>query len=271
VSPSASALADRPLFFCSTHSQITCWAVSKSDDPQNVVSASGDMPVRWPRLGNLVQKGFTMQFGFLPKPLDVSDSDISVRSTADGRAILAEFESDGRVSDGWHEMLVDRYELPSTHKIEVHGSQDDDELKFLILVLGFLHGLRLLPEGWVHLHPASVKTGRFNNFILKESEILPCLMLASNFYRENRQTRNVKRLLSAITLSHWGQTQSLQFDEFNYLYMAIDACWKIFRAIHPAAVQRSGHIKHPQRPRIMCHILGLSLPTVFDPSSAINV
>jgi len=212
-----------------------------------------------------------MQFGFLPKPLDVSDSDISVRSTADGRAILAEFESDGRVSDGWHEMLVDRYELPSTHKIEVHGSQDDDELKFLILVLGFLHGLRLLPEGWGHLHPASVKTGRFNNFILKESEILPCLMLASNFYRENRQTRNVKRLLSAITLSHWGQTQSLQFDEFNYLYMAIDACWKIFRAIHPAAVQRSGHIKHPQRPRIMCHILGLSLPTVFDPSSAINV
>jgi hypothetical protein len=223
-----------------------------------------------------------MQFGFLPKSLDVSDGNISIRSTADGRTILAEFESGGRVSDGWYQKPVgkvrqaERYELPLTHEIEVRASQDDDELRFLILILGFLHGLRLLPEGWGHLHPTAVKTGRFNNFGLKDSEIIPCLISASNFYAENRQTRNVKRLLSAITLSHWGQTQSLQFDEFNYLYMAIDACWKICEARYPTAVQRfrcgkRKTITHSKRSKIMCDILGLSLPTIFDPSSAISV
>jgi hypothetical protein len=220
-----------------------------------------------------------MQFGFLPKSLDVSDGNISIRSTADWRTILADFETNGHVSDGWFLMPIqkvrqaDRYELPSTHEIEVRASHDDEELRFLILVLGSLFGLRLLPEGWGHLHPTAVEIGKCNNFVLKDSEIIPCLVSASKFYAENHRTKNVKRLLSAISLSHWSQTQPLQFDEFNYLYMAIDVCWAICKARYFTAVQHLGygkHIPHSERPKIMCLILGLSLPTIFDPSSAIK-
>jgi hypothetical protein len=194
---------------------------------------------------------------------------------------LADIVSRGDVSNGWLQMparewgRVGRYELPSTHDIEIRASQDDEQLRFLILVLGFLLGLRLLPKGWGHLHPTAIEVDKCNSFSLMDSEIIPCLELASNFYQRNRQTRNVKRVLSAISLSHWSQVQPLQFDEFNYLYMAIDACWKICRDIHPAAVERYGskkgkYIPHPERPEIMCHILNLSLPTIFDRSSAIT-
>lgn len=220
-----------------------------------------------------------MQFGFLPKSLDVSDNNISIRCTADWRKITADIVSTGHVSEGWLQMPIrkvrqaDRYELPLTHEIEIRASQDDEALKFLILILGFFLGLRLLPKGWGHLHPTAVEIGKCNNFVLKDSEIIPCLVSALNFYAENRQTRNVNRLLSAVSLAHWSQTQPLQFDEFNYLYMAIDACWAICNAKHSTAVQhfRPGkHIPHSERPKIMCLILGLSLPTIFDASSSIK-
>ena len=71
-----------------------------------------------------------------------------------------------------------------------------------------------------------------------DKDVVPCLELASKFYKKYRQTRNVKRILSAITLSHWSEVQPLQFDEFNYLYMAIDVCWAICKDLHPLAVKQ---------------------------------
>src|SRR2546430_7576557 len=87
----------------------------------------------------------TNMFGFdLRQAQPVSDSNISIRSTADWRKILADIVSEGHVGDGWLQMPIrkvrqaDRYELPSTHEIEVRASQDDEKLRFLILILGFL-------------------------------------------------------------------------------------------------------------------------------------
>jgi hypothetical protein len=95
-----------------------------------------------------------MQFGFLPRSLDVSDSKTSIRCIADWRRALADIISEERVSNGWLQMPLHdvsragRYQLPVTHDIEIKDSQDDEQLKFLVLILGFLFGLRLLPQGW---------------------------------------------------------------------------------------------------------------------------
>jgi hypothetical protein len=222
-----------------------------------------------------------MHFGFLPQSLDVSSSKISIRCIADWRKMLADIISQGRVSNGWLQMPLrdvhqaGRYELPVTHNIELHGSQDDERLRFLVLVLGFLLGLRLVPQGWGHLHATAVETGRCNSFLLMDKDVIPCLELASQFYQKYRQTRNVKRILSAVTLSQWSQVQPLQFDEFNYLYMTIDVCWAICEDTHPMAVNLHrkngrGPITHQLRPTVMCHILNLSLPEIFDSSSPVT-
>lgn len=214
-----------------------------------------------------------MQLGFLPRSLDVSDRRIAIRCIADWREMLANIVSRGHVRDGWlylprNGSRAYRYELPTAHEIEARASQDEEELRFLILVLGFLEGLRLLPAGWGHLHPTAVAVGKCNNFLVKDSEILPCLDLAANFYTANRQSRNVKRLLSAISLLHWSRIQPLQFDEFNYLYMALDACWAICADVHPIGKKNP---RHHERPSVMSGVLNLSLPPIFDPSSAVTV
>ena len=157
-----------------------------------------------------------MQFGFLPRSLDVSDSKMLIRCIADWQKALADIMSKGRASNGWLQMPLHdvgragRYALPVTHDLEINGSQDDEHPRFLVLILGFLLGLRLLPEGWGHLHATAVETGKCNSFMLMDKEVIPCLELASEFYQKYRQTRNVKRILSAVTLSHWSQVQPLQ-------------------------------------------------------------
>ncbi|WP_166308710.1 hypothetical protein [Bradyrhizobium sp. 2S1] len=162
-----------------------------------------------------------------------------------------------------------------THEIEITGSQDDDQLRFSIITLGFLFGLRLLPEGWGHLHSTAIEVDKCNSFSVRDSEVIPCLELASDFYQRHHKTRNAKRMSSAISLLHWSQAQPMEFDAFSYLYMAVDACWAICKDVHAGAVQRYGprkgqQIRHPERPEVMCAVLGLKLPEIFDPSSAIT-
>src|SRR4029077_20663577 len=117
--------------------------------------------------------------------------------------------SQGMVSNGWLQMpphegiRAGRYELPLTHRLEIDGCQDKELLNFTIIMLGFLLGLRLLPEGSGHLHTTALDTGKCNGFTLTDREILPCLALASEFFQLHHQSRNVKRMSSAVALLHW--------------------------------------------------------------------
>jgi hypothetical protein len=224
-----------------------------------------------------------MDFGFLSRHLEVSDSQFSIKGIADWQAIRTKFESQGLISNGIFYMPlkhrgpepVGRYELPVTHSIESHAFHDEERLRFVIIVLGFLLGLRLLPAGWGHLHGTAIEPGKCNSFTPANSEILPCLELASVYYDRQHPSRNVKRLQSAITLIHWSQIQEHYFDTFNYLYMAIDACWAVCEDLHARALDAhrsrgSGRISHKHRPQVMQVVLGLALPDIFNPASPVT-
>lgn len=224
-----------------------------------------------------------MRFGFLPRPLDVVAGDFVIATIADWRSLLSELKAQGHVVNGWlYKPLkqgspepVGRFELPTTHEILSPRYGDDAALmQFVVIVLGFLQGLRLLPEGWGHLHGVAVEPGKCNNFIPVDREIIPCLDLAAQFYVKNQNTRNAKRMQSAISLVHWSSGQVQHFDTFNYLYMAIDACWAICSDLHASSIiqlhPRGGRAPHAHRPAIMQQILGLQLPKIFDPSEPVT-
>lgn len=64
----------------------------------------------------------------------------------------------------------------------------------------------------------SIRKGEFEEFINK----------ALNFYNNNIDNENYLRVQSVIhTLFLSYYSQSLQFESFNYLYIAIDTCFKI--------------------------------------------
>jgi hypothetical protein len=222
-----------------------------------------------------------MRFGFLPRRLDVAAGDFTIATIADWRAHRAEIEALGHVRNGWlykprkdgSPECVGRYQLPVTHEIQSTTYTDPELLQFFVLILGFLLGLRLLPEGWGHLHGTAIEPGKCNGFLIHDKEIIPCLELAGLFFRNNSQARNVKRLQSAVSLIQWSKGQEQYFDSFNYLYMAIDACWAVCADVHATGVApfaRSGRFPHALRPMIMQQVLGLQLPKIFDPASDVT-
>jgi len=222
-----------------------------------------------------------MKFGFLPRSLDIAAGDFTITTIADWRTAVAEIEAQGHVAKGWlfkpsrHDgpQPVGRFQLPITHEVLSASDNDPERMRFVVLVLGFLLGLRLLPEGWGHLHGTAVECGKCNGFLIADSEIIPCLELAAAFFASNRQNRNVKRIQSAISLIQWSKGQEHYFDSFNYLYMAIDACWAVCADAHAAAVAsiaKSGRVPHVLRPQVMQQILGLQLPAIFDPNAQVN-
>ncbi|MGX1320770.1 hypothetical protein AB7M17_004223 [Bradyrhizobium sp. USDA 377] len=93
---------------------------------------------------------------------------------------------------------------------------DPDLQRFVVIVLGFLLGMRLLPEGWGHLHGTAIEVGKCNGFNMLDREVSPCLEHAAEFYLSHATGRNVKRLQSAISLIHWSKGQEQHFDTFSY-------------------------------------------------------
>jgi hypothetical protein len=221
-----------------------------------------------------------MKFGFLPRKLEIATSDFTITTVLDWRAHRANLEAGGLVHKGWlykprrddAPQPVGRYQLPETHEILSSKYDEPDLQQFIVLALGFLLGLRLLPEGWGHLHGTAIEPGKCNGFMILDKEIIPCLVSAAEFYLANNQSRNIKRLQSAISLVHWSQGLEQYFDRFNYLYMAIDACWAVCADVNAPQIAALGkrRITHPERPVIMQQMLGLKLPAIFDPNSSIT-
>jgi hypothetical protein len=222
-----------------------------------------------------------MEFGFLTRDLDIAGNDFSIRTINDWRAERLDLEANGHVANDWlykprklnSPEPADRFELPTTHELQSDKYTDPGLQRFIVVVLGFLLGLRLLPEGWGHLHGTAIEVGKCNGFIVLDREIIPCLKHAAVFYTANANGRNAKRLQSAISLIHWSKGQEQHFDTFSYLYSAIDACWAVFADLHAGSVAQLGlnsRPTHAQRPVIMQQVLGLKLPPIFDPASPVT-
>jgi hypothetical protein len=222
-----------------------------------------------------------MEFGFLTRDLDIADGDFAIRTIGDWRTARADLEAGGHVVNGWFYMPrklnspepAGRYQLPITHDLQSAKYSDPDLQRFVVIVLGFLLGLRLLPEGWGHLHGAAIEVGKCNGFNLFDREIIPCLERAAVFQIANANGRNVKRLESAISLIHWSKGQEQHFDTFSYLYSAIDACWAAFANLHAGSIAQlkpKRGVSHAERPVIMQQVLRLKLPRIFDPTSAVT-
>src|SRR6267154_3760732 len=156
-----------------------------------------------------------MEFGFLTRNLDIAAGDFSIRTISDWKTARASLEVDGHVANGWlfkprkqnSPEPGDRFQLPTTHELSSEKYNDPDLQRFVVIVLGFLLGLRLLPDGWGHLHGTAIDVGKCNGFNLFDREIIPCLERAAAFHIANASGRNVKRLQSAISLIHWSKGQ----------------------------------------------------------------
>lgn len=197
---------------------------------------------------------------------------IEVEPLGDARKILADLVAGPGYSRGWvHPPLTrppfdDRpeaplipalaYTLPPTHRLTLRSPLENSDLAdFLIAIIGFIEGVRLVRDGWTHFHKAPLELSSLSDFYPDLREIVEIVRIASEFWLASSDYIR-SRLFGAI---HWLQFSLLlehDFERFAGLYSVLDTLYRVHAT-------RTGIVtpKHTQRPSLMADYYHLPTPS----------
>jgi hypothetical protein len=153
--------------------------------------------------------------------------------------------------------------LPKTHRL-CHAAADGPEhLDFLVWALSFFVGTRLTTTGAGFLDAAAIKPRKLVDFVLTSSQTMKALGLAEAFWQANKAAPlRARRWIAALHALHLAQApQAMQFEQFLYLYGALDACFALAVDFHPMP---KGGVRHHSRVRWLCDLFQIPLPAWAD-------
>ena len=222
-------------------------------------------------------------FGFYPEPLRIDAGPIRIDSLPQLDEVVRGVLAGDRLEDSWiyappqgvgdlmsgqiRQQPYSRriFDLPQTHTIEHAGADGDEHLDFLVWALSFFVGMRLTTTEFGFLDATPARRGTLVDFVTRTRDISKGIELAERFWTNNRhEPRNAQRFAAAVHALFLGQNrQALQFEEFIYLYTAVDACYSLARQFR----QPSKRKPHAQRIEWMCGEFGLETPDWAKPSA----
>lgn len=212
----------------------------------------------------------TAEFGYYPQSLDFTIGPVTVSTLPGLEQTVADIETSDGVDGDWiysGPQLVSNwgnlserpyparvFGLPKTHRIE-HGSADGPEhLNFHLWALSFFTGMRLTAEEAGFLDATPIKSGKLVDFVLLGQGLPNGVLIAEDFWQRNaatpEQCRRWAAAVHALFLAHY--PPALQFEEFIYLYTALDACF--------AMMKPTTHAPHAKRIEWMCGEFGMPVP-----------
>lgn len=189
---------------------------------------------------------FEAKFGYLPERLDVTAGDLSITTLPNldetvsfvnrhenirkdwlyaGNARTVNFLGIGESIEPYSGRV---FKLPKTHVISHLLSESLPHLKFHVWVLSFFNGMRLTTEAAGFLDSTPTKKGKLVDFIVL-GDAASIIDLAETFWQKNPQNPiQAKRFSAAVHALFLSQNpQNMQFEQFIYLYTALDACFAI--------------------------------------------
>jgi hypothetical protein len=213
------------------------------------------------------------QFGYYPAQLDVDTNRFSIRTLPGHESIVASVESDPHVAEGWiypgaherHDFMSSAvrympysariFGLPKTHTLTLHQNMSEADLTFVVWCLSFFAGMRLTTTEAGFLDATPIQRGKLVDFTLVRCTLADAAGAVLDYLESDRaDPRGPKRVAAAVHALFIAQyPQSLPFEEFQYLYIALDTCFALAR---PKA-----QILHGKRIEWMCQRFNIPLPT----------
>lgn len=168
------------------------------------------------------------------------------------------------------EVVRQRFELPLTHYIvQKRGNYDKEFLEFIIVFFGWLHGLRLNPEGWGHLIKTPIKQNTLVDFIvLNACDMKRLIMKAEEFWFNNaavQEENNKNLLMGALNWFSYTQSYEQVFERFMGQYMVFDTLYKIVEI-----KDNLSNVSHSARFEHVCEKLELNRPSWINIISKIR-
>ena len=218
-------------------------------------------------------RGIATEFGFYPKRLEVDAGIVTIQTLSSFDEGVDEVRAYSGIDNGWyyppsHPYGSRLFGLPKTHVFEHKRATSRDHIEFHIWALSFFLGMRLTTTERGFLDATPVETSKLVDFELSNKKSLcQAINLTEKIWTTNlADPRNVIRITAAIHALFLGRyPQALQFERFIYLYAAIDACYRLSRALGYSKKRRESH--HYRRIKYMCRDLGVKTPSWAEPST----
>ena len=215
-------------------------------------------------------------FGFYPKPLRIDSGPIRIETLPRLDEAVDKVLSGEEVDNDWiyapsqgirdqksgqvrkRPYSVRVFGLPQTHTIEHADAEGDKHLEFLVWALSFFVGMRLTTIEAGFLDATPVKPGKLVDFVLPGQSLGKGIELAEKFWTNNRhEPQNAQWFAAAVHALFLGQyPQALEFEQFIYLYTAIDACYRLAAKFRQPTKKKT----HAERIEWMCAEFGLKTP-----------
>lgn len=220
-------------------------------------------------------KEISLEFGFYPKPFELDSGSVKIRTLPDLIDKVKEVQELPHVKKDWiyspnartRNLMSGRvYENPyparifglaKTHVITHENASCEDQLIFHIWSLSFFTGIRLSTTEAGFLDATPIKEGKLVDFIIKSMELEKSIAWTEKFWHENKETRQIKRFEAVVHALFLAQNPKLlQFERFLFLYMALDACYRLAADTDSPTC----NISHAGRIQWMCQKFDIEIP-----------
>ena len=189
-----------------------------------------------------------MKFGWLPKNHSYETSTLCIQTLPEFEDSVSNVLNSAHIYKDWFyppikggdgssieqipPVPIPWFFLPLTHNIKYKCGLASSALnEFLITVLGWSQGLRLIPEGWGHFYKVAVEPGKLSDFILFEEDVPRLLELAEGFWHRHQATGVASTMFGAIHWFLFSQSYSHYFERFMMQYTVFDTIYNVQKRI----------------------------------------
>lgn len=228
--------------------------------------------------------GISGEFGYYPVRCSMETDQFSILTLSSHEVEVAKVNGDENVIKNWiypgaqqHKDIMSGnmrsmpyssrvFGLPKTHILTLHRSKSQDELDFVVWCLSFFTGMRLTTTKAGFLDGTPIKPGALVDFSLRRCTIADAIKLTLDFLELERGNphalKRVAAVIHALFLAQY--PQNLPFEKFQYLYMALDACFKLLEVKEKSNFRLS----HAARIQWMCRKFDIPVPEWAESSKA---
>jgi hypothetical protein len=229
-----------------------------------------------------------MEFGYYPEALDFEIGEIKITTLPKLSQKMKSIEKSKLVEKDWlySPNRLERglftgktrklpyrsriFGLPKTHDLAHRKPTSDSHLNFLIQIFGFYAGMRMSNTEAGYLDATPIKRASLTDFYCSGKSLERAMLLADEFWYTHLKTpRLAETLLGSIhALFLSKNTLNLDFEEFIYLYIALDGCYRV-RVLQKSNKQTK-HVPHSERIPFLCSEFHIQVPKWAQKNASVH-
>jgi hypothetical protein len=229
----------------------------------------------------------SIDFGFYPKAFDKMSGPITIATLPNLDDKIKDVSSSGCVEGDWiysppsqvGEMFSRRiktrpysariFGLPKTHRLSHTNSQGPTHLPFLVFCFGFFAGMRMSETERGFLDATPFVPGKAHDIVwLNDDSQFTAVQYADRFWTAHAAKPRIEVAMRGAIHSYFiSRTPTLlEFEEFIYLYTALEGCHYVHSVIQG---QDPTKILHNERIEKLCEAFSVSTPAWADSKNSL--